>query len=234
MQKGEVRDRNISYLTEKVHIPASAFVMNVGSGTTAFAPASLTVGWSIGSPSYVRVPSARTGGILLVGTTPTVDFRWPVPHAVDKNWPIYIHPHWTTSASGLTPTIGFGIWYATVTSGSALITSPTTAITKAVPSSSNTSAAGTPWFLNIARGGAIAPLATGINAYQTLADNVEHIHFAITAMSPNWTISADNLILLGVDFEYTPRRTKGDGSRQEGIKTETNLGFQELGATNQY
>ena len=240
VHKGEVRDRNIDYLLAKVHIPASDFVQNVGTPTasTSFAPASLTVGWSIGSPSYVRIPDTRTGGILLVGTTPTIDYRWRVPSEVDKNHPIYIRPHWTSQISGLTPTVAFGVWFVTITSGTSLIAaaivSPTKALDTAVPASSNTGAAGTAWSYNLTGRGAIAPLATGVGANQVLADHVEAIHFAITAQSANWAISPNNLIVLGMDLEYTPRRTFGDGSRREGRKTETNLGFSEAGAASSY
>ena len=240
VRKGEVRDQHVDYLLAKVHIPASDFVQNVGTPTasTSFAPASLNVGWSVGSPSYVRIPGTRTGGILLVGTTPTIDYRWRVPSEVDKNHPIYIRPHWTSQISGLTPTVGFGVWFATITSGTSLIAavtvSPTTVLNTVVPDSSNTGATGTAWSYNLTGRGAIAPLATGVGANQVVADHVEAIHFAITAMSANWAIAPNNLIVLGMDLEYTPRKTFGDGSRREGRKTETNLGFSEVGSTNAY
>ena len=238
VHKGEVRDRNIDYLLEKIYIQAIDAVRQVrvaGATSSATAnPATLTAGFSVGSPSYVPITGSRYGGLQLVGTTPTIDFVWRVPSAVDKNHPIYVRHHWTSSISGLTPTLAFGTWIATLSSASVLTSSPTSTLNTAVPDSSNTGAAGTAWSYNLTGRGAIAPLGTGLAANQVMLDTVEAIHFAITAQSANWAVSPDNIIVLGMDLEYTPRLTFGDGSRREGRKMETNLGFSEVGATNAY
>ena len=237
IDKGTIRDRHVDYLLEKVFIQASDVVKNVATLTGTNTPLSLTVGFSIGSPSYINVPSGRIGGVLLIGTTPTIDHFWRIPSAVDKNHPIYFRHHWTSAISGLTPSISFNTFFVTISAGTSLTagaTSPTTAINTAVPASANNGATGTPWVYNLTGRGAIAPLATGLAAFQLMQDTVEALQITIQAGSTNFNISANNVIWLGMDVEYTPRRTYGDGSRREGRKMETNLGFGEVGAANQY
>ena len=235
--RGQVRDQHLDYLLEKVFIPAFDVVKNVASLTGTNIPVSLSVGFSIGSPSYVSIPSGRIGGVLFTAVTPTIDYYWRVPSAVDKNHPIYFRHHWTTLASGLTPSISYNMWFVTLSVGSILTgtpTSPTTVINTAIPLSSNSTGAGAPWGLNITGRGAIAPLATGLAANQILQDTVEALQLVFQPGSVNFGIGANNVIWLGMDIEYTSRKTFGDGSRLEGRKMETNLGFGEVGAVNNY
>ena len=229
-----IRDPNVDWLLEKIYIPAIDVVKNVASTTNALV-ASLTVGWSIGSPTYTAVPGGgRYGGILLTALTPTIDYLWRVPSSVDKNHAIYFRHHWTTAASGLTPSIAFGQYVATISSATSLVSSPTAVLNVVNPLSSNGGATGTAWVLNISGRGSVQPIATGLAAFQAMDDRVEFIHTAIQANSVNFTIAANNVIWLGMDIEYTPRKTYGDGSRREGRKMETNLGFQEIGAAQNY
>ena len=80
----------------------------------------------------------------------------------------------------------------------------------------------------------IAPQATGLIAYQALEDTTEYVHFAINPSSTNFAIQTTNMYWLGMDIEYTPRHTFGSGNGREARKMETNLGHQEVGATNDY
>jgi hypothetical protein len=234
VHKGEVRDRNIDYLLRKVFIPAWDVVKNVGTQTAIFAPGTLSVGWSFGSPSYSQVLGSHIGGIRLAATlTQQIDHLWRVPSDVDKNHPIYFRHHWTSMIGGATPTIQFSQAYQTVSVGTAIqYMSPTSAIPTDVPASTNAST-GTVLY-NITGRGAIAPLATGVAANQVMDDITEALHLTISAGSTNWAIKSLPVWWLGMDIEYTPRLTFGDGSRREGRKLESNLGFSEAGASSSY
>ena len=236
MRLGEVLDCNVNYLLEKQWVSAFDVVKNVATQSFAPGPATLSVGWSVGSPSYVAIRDSRVGGILLAATTTQIDHLWRIPSCVDKQHPIYFRHHWTSYISGLTPTLSLNQWYATLSSASSLLArSPTSALETQIPASSNTAATGgTGFAYNLTPRGAIAPLATGLAAFQVMQDTVEMLHLTIQAVSTNWAILNSPLWWLGMDIEYTPRRTTGDGSRQEAVKMETNLGFQRIGAGNDY
>lgn len=235
--KYTIRDYQVDALLQKVYVPALEVVRAVASTSwvgLGSSTASLAAGWSIGSPSYGVIPGGRHGGIFFTALTSTIDYVWRVPSSVDKNQPIYFKHHWTSSISGLTPTIGFTQVVATMSSGSSMVSSPTAVLNTLIPASSNTGAAGTAWSYNLTGHGAIRPIATGLAAYQVMGDAVEAIHMAISPASTNWTIGPNNVVWLGMDIEYTPRRTFGDGSRREARKLETNLGYQEKSSTSDY
>jgi hypothetical protein len=227
-----LRDYQIDNLLAKEWISAWDVVKNVASQTAIFAPGTLSVGWSVGSPSFSQLPSSRVGGIRLAATTTQIDHLWRVPSCMDKNWPIYFRYHWTAQVGGTTPTVSFNQYYATLSSASSLrAVSPTSAIQTQIPASTNSgSTAQTGLDYNLTGRGAIAPMATGLAANQTMLDNTEMLHLTIQVVSTNWAIASLPLFWLGMDVEYTPRRTFGDGSRREGRKLESNLGFQEIGA----
>ena len=233
MRLGELRDCNVDYLLQKEWVSAWDVVKNVGTQTAIFAPGTLSVGWSVGSPSYTALPSSRVGGIRFAATTTQIDHLWRVPSCVDKNHPIYFRHHWTAQVGGTTPTVTFNQWYATLSSASSLsAVSPTSAIETQIPSSTNSGSGSLVY--NLTSRGAIAPLATGLAAFQTMQDTVEMLHITLQAVSTNWAVASLPFFWLGMDIEYTPRHTFGDGSRREARKLETNLGFQEVGASNDY
>lgn len=234
----KLRDYQIDYLPMKRFIAPWDVVQNVGTQTAIFAPGTLSVGWSFGSPSFTQLPSSHRGGIRMAATTTQVDYVWRVPSEVDKNFPIYFRHHWTSQIGGSTPTVTFNQWFATITSGTVLVgMSPTSAITTQIPASTMPagSADGVSSLTYVISGrGAITPIATGLSAFQTLNDNTEALHLTWQCVSTNWAIASLPLFWLGMDIEYTPRRTYGTGNYGEGRKMETNLGFGEIGAANDY
>ena len=237
MRYGEVRDCNVDYLLEKVWVSALDVVKNVGTQSVTTGPATLSVGWSFGSPSYSQFGGGHIGGIRIAATTTQIDHLWRVPSDVDKNHPIYFRHHWTAQIGGTTPTVSFNQWYATVSEGTSLsVMSPTSALETQIPA--DTQGTGSDGVIdfryNVTPRGKIAPLATGLAAFQVMLDNVEAIHTTWQVVSTNWAIVSLPLWWIGMDIEYTPRHTYGDGSRREGRKLETNLGFQEVGASNDY
>jgi hypothetical protein len=231
MRKGELCDCHVDYLLWKDWVSAFDVVKNVGTQSVTTGPATLSVGWSTGSPSYTQFPSSRVGGIRLAATTSQIDHMWRVPSMVDKNHPIYFRHHWMTQVAGTTPTMTISQWIATLSSATSLAAvSPTAALDTIVPDSTSTGEQ----TLNLTGRGAIAPLATGLAAFQVMQDAVEHVHITLQITSTNWAIAQLPVFWLGMDIEYTPRLTFGDGSRREGRKMETNLGFQQMGASNDY
>ena len=232
MRYGEVRDCHVDYLPGKIWVSAHDVVQNVGTQSVTTGPATLSVGWSVGSPTYRALPSSKVGGIVLAATiTNQIDYFWRVPSEVDKNHSIYFRHHWASQIAGTTPTIQFGMYIASLSSGTSLsAVSPTAVVNTEVPASSNT---GTLSY-NLTGRGEIAPLATGVAAFQLMDDTVEALHITIQANSTNWAIAQLPVWWLGMDVEYTPRRTYGDGSRRAARKMETNLGFQQAGAASDY
>jgi len=233
-----VRDQNIDYLKAKIWVSALQVVNSVGSlsfADTTARTGSLSVGFSVGSPTYVGIPSSRFGGIQLATTNTTVDYLWRIPSEVDKKHGLYFRHHWTSSISGLTPTVGYAVLFQTISEGNSLVTSPTTVLNQLTPVDSNGGASGTPFVYNLTGRGGINPIATGIAANQLMQDTVEALHIVIKAQSVNWPAAylANPIVWLGMDIEYTPRRTFGDGSRREARNLETNLGFQ-LGQASDY
>ncbi len=233
-----VRDPNVDWLLKKIFIPAIDVVRNVGTPTGAnYAPASLSVGFSFGSPSYAAIGGGHIGGILLAATSTQVDYLWRIPSEVDKRHPVYFRHHWVPQIGGTTPTISFNQWYQSVTVGTSIqYMSPTQPLNTQIPASSEVG--GTDGTLDyryqITGRGSAAPVATGPAANQLVLDNVEAFHITFQIVSTNFAIKSNPVFWVGMDIEYTPRLTFGDGSRREGRKMESNLGFGEIGATNAY
>ena len=232
MQKGEVRDCNIDHLLAKQWIRAHDVVNRTATLTGTNAPFNLACGYSVGSPTLAQIPGTRHAGIQMLGTTITIDHFWRIPSEVDKNWPIYFRHHWATSASGVTPTVAWTQYVATLTSATALTTSPTAVLNRVIPDSSNSASAS--YSYNLTGRGMIAPIGTGLAAYQVMDDNIEALHIELQPASANFSLVVNNVWWLGMDIEYTPRRTFGTGSQREGRKLQTNLGFQEVDAASDY
>ena len=240
LKAGILRDRNVDWLLEKIWVGAQDIVQNVASTSwvgVGSSPATLSIGWSAGSSTYAQLPSSRFGGIVLAATTSYIDWLWRVPSRVDKRHPIYFRHHWTSIITGLTPSVTFKMLYATLSAGGIIAgtpTSPTAVLDVAVPLSSNSVGNAAPFGYNLTGRGSIQPLATGLAAYQIMQDTIESMAIAINPVSTNWAIASNPIYWLGMDIEFTPRRTYGDGSRREGRKMESNLGFGEIGAANEY
>ena len=229
---GEVKNRHLDQLLAVRHVSALDLVTWAASPTTA--GGNLVANWSVGSPTLAQIPGSRQSALSFRGSTITVDYQWRVPSEVDNRHPIYIRPHWAVSTIGTTLSVTWQAWYATITDASTLVTSPTTVLDTVIGSDSNGSST-VQYVLNTGPRGSIRPLATGVNAFQTTGDAVEFIHFAIQpSTTTNITLGTNLLYLVGFDLEYTRRMLWGGPSGKEGRKLETNLGWQEMGAANQY
>lgn len=236
---GQVKNRHNDYLIHKTFISAWDMV-GMATTTTGLASDNGTVPLSVngvGTPTYVLMTggaNAQVRAIRFVGSTLTANYRWRVPNDVDNQHPIYIRPHWSVSTIGTTLSVTWQAWYATITNAYQMATSPTTVLDTAIPVDSNGSSS-VQYVLNVGEAGAIRPLATGINAYQTTGNNVEYIHWTLQpSTTTNILLGTNSLYLHGFDLEYTPRRLWGGPSAVEGRKTETNLGWEDVGAANDY
>ncbi len=236
LRKGEVRDANVDYLIRKVYVPSLAFVANTATPTVSpNSPQSFAAGFSAGSSSYVNVPNSRTGAIKLAATTSYIDYDWRIPQDMDKRWPVYFRYWWTADVLGTTNTVTFKTVYAiaSLTTAIPVIASPTTALSPTMAASAYPS--GTVQNALVATGrGQLGPLASGAFAGQTLPDDTEYIHIAINPNATSYPTATGSVYFIGMDLEYTPRVTFGDGSHREGRKMQTNLGFGEVGAAADY
>lgn len=234
MHYGEVKNRNVDLLTKKVFVRPWDLVTQAATTSAALGDVPFRLGFSVGSSTVVQVPGSRMQAIEFRGSTHTADYQWRVPKDVDHHWPVYIWPHWSLTTIGTTLSVTWKAWYSTITEGTTLATSPTTVLDGEMSADSNGSST-VQYVENIAGPGMIAPLATGVNAYQTLADNVEFIHFTLQPnTTTNISLGTNKLYLLGFDLEYTPRVAFGGPSGREGRKLQTNLGWQEVGAGSDY
>ena len=237
---GEVRDQHVDYVIKKVFIPAWDVVKNVASTSwvgNGSSMATLSVGYSVGSPTYSEIGGGRMAGIRLAATTTQVDYLWRIPYDVDLRHGIYFRHHWVPQIGGTTPTITINQWYATISAGTSInVMSPTQALQPQVPSSSMISGTdGTvDYRYQLTGRGSIQNLGTGFASSMALLDTIEAIHTAFQIVSTNFAIASAPVFWMGMDIEYTPRWTFGDGSRREARKMETNLGHQEVGSTNAY
>ena len=231
--KNSIKDCHLKYLLKKNYVPA-LFLCDAVNTSAATSPTFVfQVSTSIGSPTYSPVPLTRHKGLRLTAATTSFDYLWRVPSDVERNLPIYFRHHWAVQALGTTQTATFQMNVQTLTSATALASSPTAVLNVLIPDSTNNNSASS-LSLTLTGRGSIQPLATGLQASHVLDDQTEYLHLVTRCLSTNFTIAQANVFWLGMDIEYTPRLMEGDGSRREGGKLETNLGYQLMGATNDY
>lgn len=226
-----VRDYQFDYTQKRFTITSEMLPWTTQGGTN---PSTPTLGFSIGSPTFTQVLNGRFGGAGLEATTDVIDVLWAIPRDIDNRQAIYVRHRWVYGGvlAATTPTAQFRTLYDTMAASGTFV-SGTTLLT--VPSSPSSTIQPGLSALTLTTRQLIAPLATGTLAGQTLAQDTEYIKFSITAASVNWSIGATlPAIWLGMDLEYTPRQTFGDGSHRPARKMETTLGDSEIGAANQY
>jgi len=232
MEHKVIRDWHIDWVLEKRFIDAFT-VMQAATSSLVTGVGALSLHFSIGSSTLAQVPNTRHRAIALAATTSYIDFLWRVPNTIDKEYPIYLRHHWTTQALGASCTVTFKNLFATLSNASALTTSPTQ-VTPGVMAASSQSSATVVTPLTLTGRAMISSLATGPGANHVLLEDTEYLHIAINPVSTNFAIVTHNLYWLGMDIEFTPRRTFGSGNNRQARKMETNLGNSELGALNNY
>lgn len=211
--RGSIQDCHIDKRLKQQWVQPSDFVS--GATSTSAGPATLTAGYTNGAnlPTALwYVGSSRSGitALRFASTAATINYVWR-PWDLDNTHPVYCR-FWWTSDSALANVATFNVAYATQSTGLIMAT-PTTALTRVVPSVAKDAAALEPTFTNL---GMIAPLATGAHAFQTFSPEIQAINFAINVGTlSHGTIGTDFVWLMGMELLYTSKETFGDGSRRQ-------------------
>ena len=231
MQNGCVRDSHIDKRMKQVFIRPSDFVTGATASGSAQG-ATLTAGYTLGA--NMPTPLWWVGNyrnsvpcLRFSSTTATVTYVWR-PWDMDNAHPVYCR-FWWTSDSANANVATFSVHYSTLSNGLIMAT-PTTALTRVVPSVAKDAAVQEPVFTNL---GMIAPLSTGAQAFQTFSPEIQAVNFAfhVSTLS-NGAIATDFVHLLGMELLYTSKDTFGDGSRRQARYLPVILENQEADPTN--
>src|SRR3990167_3329865 len=211
--KGIIRDCHVDKRLKQHWVDARDFV--TGATSTLGGPATLTCGYTNGlelGATLWPVGSFRSGNyaVRIASTAATLTYNWR-PWDLDNTHPVYCR-FWWTSPSVLANIATFSVFYATRSSGLIMAT-PSTALTRVVPSVAKDAAAQEPVFTNF---GMIAPLATGAHAFQTLSPEIAAVNFAFHVASlSHGAIATEFVHMLGMELLYTSKDTFGDGSKRQ-------------------
>ena len=214
MMNGCVRDSHIDKRLKQHWVEPRDFV-TAATAAGAATGATLTCGYTNGDvmpPALWNVGSFRSGiyGVRFASTAATLNYVWR-PWDFDNTHPVYCR-FWWTSDSALANIATFSVFYSTLSSGLIMAT-PSTALTRVVPSVAKDAAALEPVFTNL---GMIAPLSTGAQAFQTFSPEIDAVNFAFhVATLSAGAIGTSFVWLLGMELLYTSKDTFGDGSRRQ-------------------
>ena len=212
--RGSIQDCHIDKRMRQVWVRPIDFVTGAtasSAGTGATLTAGYTNGATVPTPLW-NVGSFRSGisGLRFSTTAATVNYVWR-PWDLDNTHPVYCR-FWWTSDSALANIATFSVFYSTLSDGLIMAT-PTTALTRAVPSVAKDAAVLEPVFTNL---GMIAPLSTGAQAFQTFSPEIQAVNFAFhVATLSHGAVATDFVHLLGMELLYTSKETFGDGSRRQ-------------------
>lgn len=231
-QKYSIRDYQMDYLRKRVSITTRDLewaLSSLATSPTIASPATPTLQFSVGSPTLSQIGSTSMGAVALEATTDEIDIFWPVPPDIDNRQPVYFRHKGTSGAIGATPTAQFR------TAADAIATSGTFVRASTIQTTLTWSKTSTAQFGLIATArGKIGVNVSGASTGMVFPEDTEYVKFNIAAASSNHTLSTNPILWTGMDLEYTPRLTFGDGSRREARKMETTLGDSEIGAANGY
>lgn len=215
LPKNCVRDDNVDkklkvrtfWARDLVQFATTSVVSGFSTLTAGFNTSTPVVLQQLGTTSMTALRFATAQGF---NTSASIDFCHDLED-VDSNWPIYVRCEWTTDATAAATTRPI-IYYSTLTDGQ-MPQRPATELTKQVATS--TKAAGIR-ILETTGWGYIAPLATGVAAYEVLPSETTGINFKITFASLTAAaVASDFLYVTRVQVGYTSRETFGSGSTRE-------------------
>lgn len=222
MLKNAVRNANIDFRVKRVFIPAHSFTQANAAGTT------LDATFGTGASSYVEMGGSGNGAIRFAAIGNDANYLW-IPTDFDNRFPLYIRYLWTSEHGSPNGTATFSTLYTSiklgfsVVIGSTPLTKPHTAATKV---SSARALYWTPY-------GVVAPLSTGINAYNTFdPDTVAITLNASVSAVTGITIATEFVYLVGMELSYTPLLTFGRNNRAARIMKDGLQSNLELDVTN--
>ena len=226
---GAITDANVDYLMKREFLAPFRFIKAATTSTTGqVGPSTLTAGYNGTAAQFANIGGNEIGALRFASTAATATAIWR-PTDVDNRHPVYLRYAWTSS-SAVASVATFNSLFSLVAAG-AVPATPSTSLTKDIVAEGKATAANS-W--NWTRWGAIAPLSTGQNAFQTFPATVDAVVFSVSVSSLTLAaLATDFAYLYGVEVAYTPRLTFGDGSGREAryMNQPLAVGPQEAGPT---
>jgi hypothetical protein len=188
-----IRDRNIDWARKRVTLEALQ-----GMGWYV---STTVVGLHTGDPDYVELSTFGVGAVQFAQEGDEWCQMWELPKDLDVHFPIYFKVKWSsesTAEDGAT----FILTYHDAGIGEALAAADTALSTPLVEDTHT----GTAFTVNKTEAGVIA--ADTLSDGDTLVLETE-IH------ATDATIGSEYIYFLGLEIEYTPKKTLGDGKEVE-------------------
>ncbi|MBW2307493.1 MAG: hypothetical protein JRG73_11215 [Deltaproteobacteria bacterium] len=161
-------------------------------------------GLGTGAPVLARINSKLSWcGIQIDaagadGVGDEIQFWMPLPADMDTKHPLYLRVHWTSGSSTTTDEVSFAAKYRVINRHDDALDDAATAFSTDVPPDSVTGA----WDYQVTGWGEI-------DAGTFIEGDVAA--FEIRAASADVDLGTEKLFVLGIEFAYTPRMTRGGG-----------------------
>lgn len=194
-----IRDKNVEWLEKKVYLPAWAFqtFRTVGPSGGATDVGGIE-GADTGAPVMTEIGSTGIVGLEIGAAGDMTATLWN-PYEVDIGKQMRFRVAWTQTSVTATDTVDWIVTYLPVLADeSTTLVTPVTALSTAIP-------------LGDASSGVAAVVQWsdfGILNRATLASTTEFIALRVEADAIG-TFSANEVLFLGLEIRYTPRRTGG-------------------------
>lgn len=188
-----IRDTHIEWKRKRVFLPAVE-----GGGIIATSP----VGLHTGAPVYAEMHNTGVGAIKFEAAGDEFVHLWPIPSDCDVDNDIYARTVYTTDETGDGVTVDFILTYHDITNDETLAAADTALDTVIA---NDTTDRGAPM--------ALYKTAWGIiDSAKVIAEDFLVLETEINAFTP---IAATFIWYLGLEIEYTPRKTAGADTLQE-------------------
>lgn len=179
-----IRDKNIAWLEKRVYLPAQAFQTFVtGAGIAA------------GDPVFAELSTFGISGISIHDAGDMVAHAWMAPYDLDITKQIRFRVWWTQTSTTATDSVDWIVTYTKVVEESTVLVAPVTALDTVVP------------LADLSSGTAYQMQATdfGVIAKNTLTATTAFLNLNVEADAIG-TFSADEVLFMGLEVRYTPRR----------------------------
>lgn len=202
--RNEIKNANIDYIQKKVFVPASTFLQANTAAT------GLDAGFGSGTPVLIELGTSNIGALRMQAVTDELDWIW-TPTDFDNRHKLLIRYLWTSNYAVANGTARFDTLHTPIVQGAAVAQGATAL---SVLPGASTKAAAAARALYWSRYGQVGPLATGVNAQHTFAQDTIAVAFnvkvgAVTGI----TIATDFVFILGAELTYTPRVAFGHSLR---------------------
>ncbi len=191
-----IRDRNIEWERKRVQIDPL-----VGMGWTT--AGTVPVGLHTGAPVFAEIGTLGFGAVKFEGEGDEWCNLWALPADVDVDQPLYLRVVYSSGSSTAADTMTFIVTYKAFAEGEAFAAADTALNTAIAADTYGGAAANT-----------VAKTAWGkINGAVLSEGDILLIETEIHATDA--TIASEFVYLVGLEVEYSPKRTAGTGNSQE-------------------